>query len=97
MDATREQALADAVAAMRTEVATLSTEVRLMIQRVDPMLLDHEHRIRAVEQRPQVADLPERVREVEKWQWKRDAALALGSSGVGGVIVAVVAAVTGGA
>jgi hypothetical protein len=88
--------MADAIGAMRTELATLSTEVRLMIQRVDPMLLDHEQRLRVVEQRPQVADLPDRVREVEKWQWKRDTALALGSSGVGGAIVAVVTAITGG-
>jgi hypothetical protein len=49
-----------------------------------------------LEQRPTNDDLPERVREVEKWQWKRDAALALGSSGVGGVIVAALNALAGG-
>ena len=96
MDAAREQAMADSLTAIKTDLATMRTMLDLLIQRIDPTLIDHEQRIRALEQRPDGADHTDRIRELEKWQWQRDAGLALGSSGVGGVIVAVVNAMIAG-
>lgn len=96
MDAAREQAMADTLTEIRTVIATLATKLDLLIARIDPTLVDHEQRIRAMEQRPDSSELAKRVRELEQWRWKREAVLALGSSGVGGVIVAAINALTGG-
>ena len=112
MDSAREQAMADSLAGLRTDMATLSAEVRYMLQRVDPMLLDHEQRIRDLEKRPEVGDLgdrvreleqipglaelPGRVRDVERWQWRRELPVALGSGGIAAVATSIIAAMTGG-
>lgn len=96
MDAAREQAMAEQIAGMRTDFGILSAEVRLMIQRVDPLLTDHEQRIRELEKRPQVANLPDRVAAVERWQWQREALLTLGGGGVGAAMLAAYTHLTGG-
>jgi hypothetical protein len=88
--------MANSLSAIRTDVATLSAEVRFMLQRVDPMLLDHEQRLRDLERRPELGNLPDRLRDVERWQWRRELPLALGSGGVAAVATAIITAMTGG-
>lgn len=95
MDA-RERDIVEQIAAMRVDLATLSAELRAFLARVDPSIADHEKRIRALEQRPQVEDLPERMRAVERWQWQREALLTLSGGGVGAAVVTALSQMWGG-
>lgn len=89
-----DTSMADALAEIRTTIATLSTKLDLLIQRIDPMLMDHEQRIRELEKRTPDG-LADRLTALEQWRW-RLAGAALGGGGIGGAIAAVLTTIIGG-
>lgn len=65
--------MAEVLAEIKSTIATVTTKLDMLIQRIDPTLMDHEKRIRSLEQ----------------WRWRVAGGAALAGGILGGGIAGV--------